>query len=66
MKDRFDSQMELGFKNACRQASLSARQKRLNRASWWFNRMRNVVDRAFDWKVAPAAKPEQIWLEVSR
>ena len=29
---------------------------------WWFRRMRQVVDRAFDWQAAPPARPEQIWL----
>ena len=66
MKDRFDTQMELGFKNSRCPLPLSRRQQRLSRASWWFNRMRKVVDRAFDWKVTPAARPEQIWLEVTR
>ena len=66
MKDTFDAQMELGFKNSHRYLPLSCRQKRLSRAGWWFDRMRKVVDRAFDWKTVPAARPEQIWLEVTR
>jgi hypothetical protein len=28
---------------------------------WWFERMRQVVDRAFDWQPAPPPRPEQIW-----
>jgi hypothetical protein len=66
MKNRFDSQMELGFDRSCGRLPLSSRQKRLHRAGWWFERMRQVVDKAFDWKAAPAPRPEQIWLEVYR
>jgi len=62
MKNIVDSQMELTFKNGA-PALVTTRQKRLNRASWWFNRMRSIVDTAFDWKTAPQPRPEQIWLE---
>jgi hypothetical protein len=56
--------MELGFerKNECRSAG--RRQRRLNRASWWFNRMREVVDHALDWEPLPQARPQQVWLEL--
>jgi hypothetical protein len=54
-------QMELGFGGAKRCPSLNRRQRRLRRADWWFEQMREVVDRAFDWKSAPPARPEQIW-----
>jgi len=37
------------------------RQRRMSRAQWWFERMREVVDRAFDWQPAAAPRPEQIW-----
>jgi hypothetical protein len=63
MKTIIDSQLELGFQNACPVLAASHPQKRLNRANWWFNRMRHIVDRAFDWKPAPTPRPEQIWLE---
>jgi hypothetical protein len=36
-------------------------QRRRARAQWWFNRMRQVVDRAMDWEAAPPPRPEQIW-----
>ena len=56
-----NKQMELGFggERAC--PSVNRRQRRLRRANWWFERMRQVVDRAFDWRPAPAAAPEQMW-----
>ena len=28
---------------------------------WWFERMRQIVDRAFDWQPAPPPRPEQIY-----
>ncbi|MFO1476255.1 MAG: hypothetical protein U1F98_06340 [Verrucomicrobiota bacterium] len=56
-------QMELGFGGGARRcASENRRQRRLRRAQWWFDRMRQAVDRAFDWQPAPPARPEQIWL----
>jgi hypothetical protein len=37
------------------------RQRRQSRAQWWFERMRQVVDRARDWEPTPEPRPEQIW-----
>jgi hypothetical protein len=37
------------------------RPARANRALWWFDRMRQIVDRAMDWPPAPPCRPEQIW-----
>jgi len=31
-----------------------ARPTRLNRAAWWFDRMRRIADSAMDWPSAPA------------
>jgi hypothetical protein len=56
-----DGQMELGFGNATGRQAVNRRQRRVSRANWWFARMREVVDRAFDWQPAPPARPEQIW-----
>jgi hypothetical protein len=28
---------------------------------WWFQRMRQIVDHAFDWQPVPPPRPEQIW-----
>jgi hypothetical protein len=38
---------------------------RRNRARWWFNRMRRVVNQAWDWNPAPPARPEQIYLAIA-
>ena len=54
--------MELGLNNARLVAnSLNHRQRRLNRAQWWFAQMRRAVDGARAWRPAPAARPEQTW-----
>lgn len=54
-------QLEMSFGNArlCRRTS--RRQRRLSSAKWWFDRMRQVVNEATEWRPAPAARPEQIW-----
>ena len=28
---------------------------------WWFRRMHQIVDQAFDWQPAPPPPPEQTW-----
>ena len=54
-------QMELGLakQRICRTAN--RRQRRLTRANWWFERMRQAVDQALDWQPAPPPRPEQTW-----
>ena len=56
----YDAQLEMSFGSACHQPT--RRQRRLNRAQWWFQRMRQMVDRAVDWQPVPLPRPEQIWL----
>jgi hypothetical protein len=51
----FDGQMEMSFGKATRQAG------KPTRARWWFQRMRQIVDRATDWQPAPQPRPVQIW-----
>jgi hypothetical protein len=58
-----NTQLELGFVSAGQPFVVVRRQKRQSRANWWFERMRQVVDRAFDWQPTPPPRPEQIWLE---
>ena len=57
-----NEQMELSLANGRVCSSLNRRQRRLNRAAWWFDRMRQVVDRAID--PTPAPRPEQVWMEL--
>jgi len=56
-----NEQMELVLSktNACKSANRS--QRRLSRANWWFQQMREVVDKAVDWQPARPARPEQIY-----
>jgi hypothetical protein len=59
---KMTEQMELGFGGANRCPRVVRRERRLNRARWWFDQMRQVVERAMDWEAAPRFQPEQIWL----
>ena len=52
-------QLELGFATTCPPAGY--RPRRLARANWWFQVMRQLVDRATDWQPAIPARPEQRW-----
>jgi len=61
MNRNTNEQMELGFGNVRARALAQRPQRRLSRASWWFQQMREVVDQARDWKPMPSARPEQIW-----
>ena len=56
-------QMELGLGEGAPFHSRNVRTRRQGKARWWFDRMRQVVDRAFDWQPAPVPPPEQIWFE---
>lgn len=35
--------------------------RRPSRAAWWFARMRQAVERAWDWQPVPPPRAEQIW-----
>jgi hypothetical protein len=62
----YNGQIEMSFGNGRGASKMTRRQRRLSRAHWWFQRMRQVVDRATDWRPAPVAPPEQIWLPGAR
>jgi hypothetical protein len=57
-----DAQLELSLGNQRVTPSPRAN-RRLSTfdSRWWFQRMRQIVDRAFDWQPAPPPRPEQIW-----
>ena len=57
-----NQQMEMMFNNLQSGQTRSKRRHRPNDARWWFARMRQVVDRAFDWRPALPPRPEQRWL----
>ncbi len=52
-------QMELSLTSVRTGATARGSQGRQRRAAWWFDRMRQAVDRAFDWSAAGLPRPEQ-------
>ena len=70
MNERFamnKEQLELHLDAALRPCPpIHRRNRRLGRARWWFDQMRATVDRAFDWKSAPPARPEQVYFTLAR
>ena len=56
-----NEQMELVLAKSKACNSVRRTQKRMSRANWWFQQMREVVDKAVDWQPAPPARPEQIY-----
>lgn len=58
--------MELSLAGANRCPRIVQRERRLNRANWWFSQMRQVVDRALDWEPAPRFQSQQILLTDDR
>jgi len=58
-----DTQLELSLGSVLRaQSPRGARRPNKHTTGWWFQQMRQIVDRAFDWQPAPPPPPEQIWL----
>ena len=56
------AQLSLNFHHRIVTRQPNPREQRLRRACRWFNRMRQVVERATGWNPAPPPRPEQIWL----
>jgi hypothetical protein len=52
-------QLELSFTPGTRRTP--RRQTRIERAAWWFGKMRAAVDNAMTWSAQPTPPPEQIW-----
>ncbi len=46
----FNGQLEMSFGDNGRGISGARRQRQLNRARWWFQCMRQVVDHATEWQ----------------
>lgn len=59
------NQMELTLNSRAVRLSRMARQKRRQRAQWWFSQMRRVVDAAMEWRPSPSARPEQVYLTLT-
>jgi hypothetical protein len=58
-----DSQMELGLAEGPAFTGRIQPPHRRGRARWWFERMRRIVDEAFDWQAVPEPPPRQTWFE---
>jgi hypothetical protein len=56
-----NNQLELSFDHLLVAPSPALRHRRASRAQWWFDVMRQIVDRACDWEPAAPPRPEQIW-----
>ncbi len=56
------TQLELGL---ARKRNMRANRagRRMPTARWWFERMHQAVDRAFDW-TSPEARPQQTYMEL--
>ncbi len=61
--DPQDMQLEFTLAN-CRDGGpcLLGQEKRSHRAGWWFERMRQIVERACDWEPAPLPRPVQTFI----
>jgi hypothetical protein len=55
-----NGQLELSLENGRSRYAVNLRRRRLSRANWWFQRMRQIVDHAMDWQPARASRPEQM------
>jgi len=62
MTNATNEQLELGFNGIRPRARGTRRESRIARATWWFDRMREVVECAMDWNTAGEPRPEQIWI----
>jgi hypothetical protein len=56
------SQLELGFNGQSHVGQPRRRTTRIERAVWWFGKMRAAVDSAIIWTAKPTPPPQQIWL----
>ena len=61
-----EEQMELSLSNAENKRKAGARKKKTNRAGWWFGQMRQIVDKAIDWKARPLPRSHQAYLGLER
>ncbi|MBI3417397.1 MAG: hypothetical protein HY043_19055 [Verrucomicrobia bacterium] len=59
-------QMELTLDQQPTRRAKPAKSARLSGAHWWFGQMRIVVTRAADWRTAPPARPEQVYMPLTR
>jgi hypothetical protein len=58
-------QLEINFAAPALLPAAPRRQRRITRARWWFERMRQTVDQAWDWSSGPPARAEQTRLDLA-
>lgn len=66
MNDATQNQMELTLNSKAFRRGRTTRLRRRQRSQWWFNQMRQAVDSAMDWRPTPPARPEQVYLTLTR
>jgi hypothetical protein len=54
-----NQQLELGLNGGRMRHAGTRSEQRAVRAAWWFARMRQAVDNAFDWQPVPEPRAEQ-------
>jgi hypothetical protein len=59
------TQLELSFERRATHPRTTPRQRRLLRARWWFNQMRQGVERAWSRTPVLSVRPEQTYLQIS-
>jgi hypothetical protein len=57
-------QLEIQFDTPAQWTVAIRNLQRRRRAQWWFARMRAVVEEALEWRAAPAARPQQVYLSL--
>ncbi len=60
--EQTNQQLELGLNAGQRAVRSARRENRMARATWWFNKMREVVNGTMDWPPTDAPRPEQTFL----
>ena len=65
LKNRFlmpNGQLQLGFESLSCSRPLRSRARQLNRAHWWFGRMRQVVEQPLDWQPSLRSRRPGAWM----
>ena len=57
-----NGQLQLGFQSPPYGAPLRSRERKLNRAHWWFGRMRQAVEQPFDWELPRRPLRRRAWM----
>jgi len=57
-----NGQLQLGFDTPPASGPPRARARQLNRANWWFGRMRQAVEQPFEWPTPPRSRRRRAWM----